>query len=100
MRGAKPIFVDVNPFTLNIDEKDIISKITNKTKAILVVHYAGSSCDMKKVINIAKKNNIYIIEDAAQSLISYYDKKPLGSIDLGCLSFHETKIFNPEKVVL
>ena len=92
LRGAKPIFVDVNPFTLNIDEKDIISKITNKTKAILVVHYAGSSCDMKKVTNIAKKKNIYIIEDAAQSLISYYEKRPLGSIgDLGCLSFHETK---------
>ncbi len=92
LRGAKPVFVEINPLTLNIDEEKICSKISKKTKAIVVVHYAGASCNMDKVMQIAKEKNIFVIEDAAQSLMSYYKGNPLGSIgDLGCLSFHETK---------
>ena len=92
LRGAKPVFVEINPLTLNIDEEKICSKISKKTKAIVVVHYAGASCNMDKVMQIAKEKNIFVIEDAAQSLMSYYNGNPLGSIgDLGCLSFHETK---------
>lgn len=92
LRGAKVVFVDINPNTMNIDENVIEQAITDKTKAVVVVHYAGISCDMDEVIKIAKKHNIYVIEDAAQGLMSYYKNKPLGSIgDIGCVSFHETK---------
>ena len=92
LRGAKPIFVDIDPETQNLDPKAIDKAITKKTKAIVVVHYAGISCDMDSIMKIAKRENLYVIEDAAQAILSSYKNKPLGSIgDLGTLSFHETK---------
>ena len=94
LRGAKPVFVDVNNRDLNIDSNKIEKAITKKTKAIVVIHYAGISCDIKKIKSIAKKNKIFLIEDAAHSIFSYYEKKPLGSFgDLSTFSFHDTKIF-------
>ena len=92
LRGGLPVFVDIDQKTLNIDPKNIIKSITKKTKAIIVVHYAGISCDMDEVIKIAKKYKLTIIEDAAQAILSRYKGKPLGSIgDLAALSFHDTK---------
>ena len=92
LRGATPVFVDIRPDTLNIDEKLIDSVITPKTKAIIPVHYAGVGCEMRYIIDIAADNNLFVIEDAAQGIMSSYEGAPLGSIgDLGCLSFHETK---------
>ena len=92
LRGAKPVFVDINNRDLNIDSNKIEKAITKKTKAIVVVHYAGISCDIKKIKTIAKKNKIFLIEDAAHSILSYYQKKPLGSFgDLSTFSFHDTK---------
>jgi len=92
LRGGKPVFVDIDPLTQNIDPKNIENAITKKTKAIVVVHYAGISCDMDPILKIAKKNNLYVIEDAAHAILSSYKGKPLGSIgDLATLSFHETK---------
>lgn len=92
LRGGVPVFVDIRPDTLNIDENLIEAAITEKTKAICVVHYAGVSCEMDKIIEIAKKYNLYIVEDAAQALSSTYKSKQLGTIgDLACFSFHETK---------
>ena len=95
MVGAKVVFVDVNPDTMNIDENKIESAITNKTKAIVVVHYAGISPDMDKIIEIAKKHNLKVVEDAAQGFMATYKDKYLGTIgDLGCYSFHETKNYS------
>lgn len=95
LRGAKIIFVDIRPDTLNIDEKKIESAITNKTKAIVVVHYAGVACEMDSIMNIAKKHSLPVIEDAAQAIFSKYKDKYLGTIgDFGTLSFHETKNFS------
>jgi len=92
LRGATPVFVDIRPDTLNIDESLLEEHITNKTKAIVVVHYAGVSCDMDSVLSVSKKYDIPIIEDAAQGINSFYKGKSLGSIgSFGCLSFHETK---------
>ena len=92
LRGGKPVFVDIDPKTLNIETKDIEKFITKKTKAIVVVHYAGISCDMDLVMKIAKKHRLFVIEDAAQAILSKYKGKQLGSIgDLAALSFHETK---------
>lgn len=92
LRGAVPVFVDIRPDTLNIDENLIEKAITSKTKAICVVHYAGVACEMDKIMEIAKKYNLAVIEDAAQALGSFYKEKPLGTIgDFGCFSFHETK---------
>ena len=92
LRGLKPVFVDIRPDTLNIDEKLIEQAITNKTKAIAPVHYAGVGCEMDTINSIAKKHNLKVIEDAAQGVMSYYKGKPLGTIgDLGAYSFHETK---------
>lgn len=92
LRGAVPVFVDIRQDTLNIDETLIEKAITAKTKAICVVHYAGVACEMDKIMDIAKKNNLAVIEDAAQALGCFYKGKPLGTIgDLGCFSFHETK---------
>ena len=92
LRGAKIKFVDINPKTMNIDEDKIEKAITPKTKAIVVVHYAGISPDMDKIMKIAKKHNLFVIEDAAQAILSKYKDKYLGTIgDLGCMSFHETK---------
>lgn len=92
LRGGVPVFVDIRPDTLNIDENLIEAAITEKTKAICVVHYAGVSCEMDKILDIAKKYNLYVVEDAAQALSSTYKSKQLGTIgDLACFSFHETK---------
>lgn len=92
LRGGKPIFVDIDKETCNIDISKIEKAITKKTKAIVVVHYAGISCDMDKIIKISKKYKLYLIEDAAQAIMSKYRGKPLGSLgDLSTLSFHETK---------
>jgi dTDP-4-amino-4,6-dideoxygalactose transaminase len=92
MRGARPVFVDIDPFTCNINSSKIEQAITRKTKAIVVVHYAGVSCNMDPFVAIAKRHKLYIIEDAAQAILSSYKGSPLGSIgDLATISFHETK---------
>ena len=92
IRGAKPVFVDIRDDTQNIDETKIEEAITDKTKAIVVVHYAGVGCDMTSICNIAQKYNIFLIEDAAQAIMSHHNGKPLGSFgQLATLSFHETK---------
>ncbi len=92
MRGGRPIFVDIDLATCNIDPSKIEQAITKKTKAIVVVHYAGVSCDMDLIVAIARKYKLYIIEDAAQAILSLYKGRPLGSIgDLATISFHETK---------
>lgn len=92
MRGGRPIFADIKHDTLNIDPDDIERRITDKTKAIIVVHYAGVACDMESIIEIAKKHKLKIIEDAAQGVNAKYKDKYLGTIgDFGCYSFHETK---------
>lgn len=92
IRGAKIVFVDIRPDTMNIDETKIEAAITNKTKAIVPVHYAGVSCEMDMIMKIANKNNLYVIEDAAQGMMSKYKDKTLGTIgNIGTYSFHETK---------
>ncbi len=92
LRGATIVFVDIDPFTMNIDSNLIESAITANTKAIVVVHYAGVSCDMDTIMQFANANNIYVIEDAAQGMMSTYKSKALGSIGhFGVYSFHETK---------
>jgi dTDP-4-amino-4,6-dideoxygalactose transaminase len=92
MRRAKIIFVDVCPNTMNIDPECIARAITPKTKAIVPVHYAGVACDMAKIMALAAKHNLFVVEDAAQAIGSYYLDKPLGTIGhLGTFSFHETK---------
>ncbi|MCL2843973.1 MAG: dTDP-4-amino-4,6-dideoxygalactose transaminase [Chitinivibrionia bacterium] len=92
LRGAKIVFADIKNDTLNLDESLLEQAITSKTKAIIPVHYAGVSCEMDKILEIAKKYNLAVIEDAAQAVGSFYKDKPCGSIgDLGCFSFHETK---------
>lgn len=92
LRGAKVVFVDVRPDTMNIDESLIEGAITEKTKAIVVVHYAGVSCEMDTIMDIAKRYNLIVIEDAAQGVMSKYKGKHLGTIGhIGCYSFHETK---------
>ncbi len=94
-RGAKIVFVDIRPDTMNIDESKIERAITPKTKAICVVHYAGVSCEMDKIMSIAKEHGLKVVEDAAQAVCSAYKGKPLGTIgDFGCYSFHETKNFS------
>lgn len=95
LRGAKIVFIDINPKTMNMDENLIEAAITEKTKAILPVHYAGVACNMDKIMEIAKKYNLIVIEDAAQGVMSEYKGKPLGTIgDYGCFSFHETKNYS------
>ena len=95
LRGAKAVFVDIRPDTMNIDENLIEAAITDKTKAIVPVHYAGVSCEMDKIMEIAAKHNLLVIEDAAQGIMSEYKGKPLGTFgDYGCFSFHETKNFS------
>ena len=92
LRGATPVFVDIHPDTLNIDVNYIEAAITSRTKAIVVVHYAGVSCEMNIVMEIANKYKLLVIEDAAQGILAKYHGRPLGSIGhLGCFSFHETK---------
>ena len=95
LRGAVPVFVDIRPDTMNIDEDLIEAAITDKTKAIAPVHYAGVACEMDKIMALAKKYNLYVIEDAAQGIMSSYKGKALGTIgDFGCFSFHETKNYS------
>lgn len=92
MRGAVPVFVDIRPDTLNLDETKIESAITDKTRVIVPVHYAGVGCDMDAIMMIADNHNLIVIEDAAQGVMASYRGRPLGSIGhMGTLSFHETK---------
>lgn len=92
LRGATAVFVDIRPDTMNIDEKLIEDAITPKTKAIVPVHYAGVSCEMDTIMDIANRHHLKVIEDAAQGIMSTYKGKALGAIgDYGCYSFHETK---------
>ncbi len=95
LRGAKIVFIDIRPDTMNMDENLIEAAITEKTKVIVPVHYAGVSCDMDKIMDIAKRYNLFVIEDAAQGVMSKYNGKALGTIGhFGCYSFHETKNYS------
>ena len=95
MRGAKAVFVDIRPDTMNIDENLIENAITERTKAIVPVHYAGVSCEMDRITKIAEKYGLKVVEDAAQGIMSSYKGRPLGTIgDFGCYSFHETKNYS------
>ena len=95
LAGAKLVFVDIRPDTMNIDEKKIEAAITDKTKAIIPVHYAGVSCEMDTIMDIAKRYDLMVVEDAAQGVMSSYKGKALGTIgDFGCYSFHETKNYS------
>lgn len=92
LRGATPVFVDIRPDTMNIDETLIEDAITSKTKAIVPVHYAGVGCEMDTIMDIARRHNLTVVEDAAQAIASTYKGKALGTFgDFGCYSFHETK---------
>lgn len=92
LRGGVPVFVDIRPDTLNIDERLIEAAITPKTRAIVPVHYAGVACEMDTIMDIARRHGLAVVEDAAQGVLSTYKGRALGSIgDLGCYSFHETK---------
>lgn len=94
-RGAKIVFVDIRPDTMNIDETLIEAAITDKTKAIVPVHYAGVACEMDIILEIAKRYNLLVVEDAAQGVNAYYKGKALGTLgDFGCFSFHETKNYS------
>lgn len=95
LTGAKLVFVDIRPDTMNIDETKIEAAITDKTKAIMVVHYAGVACEMDTIMDIAQRHNLKVIEDAAQGVMSTYKGRYLGTIgDFGCYSFHETKNYS------
>lgn len=92
---ATPVFVDIRPDTMNIDEKKIEDAITKQTKVICVVHYAGVACEMDTIMDIARRHNLLVVEDAAQGMMSTYKGKALGTIgDFGCYSFHETKNYS------
>ena len=92
LRGAKPVFCDIRPDTLNIDESKIPQLLTKRTKAVVPVHYAGVGCEMDTIEEIAKSAGIRVVEDAAQGFCAYYKGRHLGTIgDLGALSFHSTK---------
>lgn len=95
LRGGVPVFIDIRPDTMNLDETLIEDAITERTKAIVVVHYAGVSCEMDTIMEIAKRHGLLVIEDAAQGVMSSYHGKALGNIgDFGCYSFHETKNYS------
>lgn len=95
LRGATPVFVDIRPDTMNIDETLIEAAVTDKTKAIVPVHYAGVACEMDTIMDIAKRHALFVIEDAAQGIMSTYKGKALGTIgDFGAYSFHETKNYS------
>ena len=95
LAGASLVFVDIRPDTINIDETLIESAITDRTKVIIVMHYAGVACEMDTIMNIAKRHNLIVVEDAAQGMMSTYKGKALGTIgDFGCYSFHETKNYS------
>ncbi|WP_079529624.1 dTDP-4-amino-4,6-dideoxygalactose transaminase [Halobacillus hunanensis] len=92
LRGASITFVDVDPATMNIDPELIVQAVTERTKAVVVVHYAGAPCEMERIMEVADRHHLYVIEDAAQALMSTYKGKPLGTFGhFGTLSFHETK---------
>jgi len=92
LRGAVPVFVDIREDTLNLDERQIEAAVTSRTRAIAPVHYAGVGCEMDTILEIAKRHNLKIVEDAAQGIAANYKGSPLGAIgDLGSFSFHETK---------
>jgi len=92
LRGAVPVFVDIRPDTLNLDDELIEAAITPRTRVIVPVHYAGVPCEMDRIMEIAEKHKLLVVEDAAQALLSTYKGRALGSIGhFGCLSFHETK---------
>jgi dTDP-4-amino-4,6-dideoxygalactose transaminase len=92
LRGATPVFVDIRPDTLNLDERLIDAAVTPRTRAIVVVHYAGVACDMDPIVAVARRHGLTVIEDAAQGLLASYRGRPLGSIgDMAAFSFHETK---------
>ena len=93
--GAKLVFVDIRPDTMNIDENKIEAAITDKTRVICVVHYAGVACEMDTIMQIARKHNLKVVEDAAQAVMSEYKGRALGTIGhFGCFSFHETKNYS------
>ena len=93
--GARLVFVDIRPDTMNIDETKIEAAITDKTKVLMVMHYAGVACEMDTIMEIARKHHLLVIEDAAQGVMSTYKGKALGTIgDFGCYSFHETKNYS------
>jgi dTDP-4-amino-4,6-dideoxygalactose transaminase len=95
LRGAKIVFVDIRPDTMNIDETKIEAAITPKTKAIVPVHYAGVACEMDTIMALAQQHKLWVVEDAAQGVMSSYKGKALGTIgDIGCFSFHETKNYS------
>lgn len=95
LRGGVPVFVDIRPDTMNIDETLIETAITEKTRAIVPVHYAGVACEMDTIMDIARRHNLVVIEDAAQGVLASYKGQALGSIgDYGCYSFHETKNYS------
>lgn len=95
LRGAIPVFVDIRPDTMNIDETKIEAAITDKTVGIVPVHYAGVACEMDTIMDIAKRHNLWVIEDAAQGIMSTYKGKALGTFgEFGCFSFHETKNYS------
>ena len=95
LRGAKLVFVDIRPDTMNIDETKIEDAVTDKTVAIVPVHYAGVACEMDTIMDIAKRHNLKVVEDAAQAVMSSYKGQALGAIgDYGCYSFHETKNYS------
>ncbi len=94
-RGARLVFVDIRPDTMNLDERLIEEAVTEKTKVIVPVHYAGVSCAMDEILEIAKRHHLLVVEDAAQGIYAYYKGRPLGTIgDFGCFSFHETKNYS------
>ena len=95
LAGAKLVFVDIRPDTMNIDENKIENAITSRTKVIVAMHYAGVACEMDTIMDIAKRHNLKVVEDAAQAVMSTYKGKALGTIgDFGCYSFHETKNYS------
>ena len=95
LRGARIVFVDIRPDTMNIDENLIEEAITERTRAICVMHYAGVACEMDTIMDIAARHRLPVVEDAAQAVMSSYKGRPLGSIgDYGCYSFHETKNYS------
>lgn len=95
LRGGVPVFVDIDPHTMNLDASLIEAAVTERTRAIVPVHYAGVSCDMRTILSLAEKYNLKVIEDAAQGVTSYYEQQALGTFgNFGCFSFHETKNYS------
>ena len=95
LAGAKLVFVDIRPDTMNLDETKIEDAITERTRVIVPVHYAGVACEMDTILDIARRHNLIVVEDAAQGVMGTYKGRPLGTMgDFGCYSFHETKNYS------